>query len=139
VRPTSPHMSVYRWPLTMIESIFGVGTAQRTCAAADRTGHAMLQTLYQQSLKHEANRLGSNSLLGLVIKIKNEIDPTLTFRRSCREGICGSCAMNIDGGNTLACTVTAERGKGQTKACPKGLNPAQAIAETKKMLIERRH
>ncbi len=38
------------------------------------------------------------------IKIKNEIDPTLTFRRSCREGICGSCAMNIDGINTLACT-----------------------------------
>jgi succinate dehydrogenase / fumarate reductase iron-sulfur subunit len=39
-----------------------------------------------------------------VIKIKNEIDSTLTFRRSCREGICGSCAMNIDGTNTLACT-----------------------------------
>ena len=39
-----------------------------------------------------------------LIKIKNEIDPTLTFRRSCREGICGSCAMNIDGTNTLACT-----------------------------------
>lgn len=37
------------------------------------------------------------------IKIKNEMDPTLTFRRSCREGICGSCAMNIDGVNTLAC------------------------------------
>jgi succinate dehydrogenase / fumarate reductase iron-sulfur subunit len=36
--------------------------------------------------------------------IKNKIDPTLTFRRSCREGICGSCAMNIDGTNTLACT-----------------------------------
>jgi succinate dehydrogenase / fumarate reductase iron-sulfur subunit len=39
-----------------------------------------------------------------LIKIKNEIDSTLTFRRSCREGICGSCAMNIDGTNTLACT-----------------------------------
>jgi succinate dehydrogenase / fumarate reductase, iron-sulfur subunit len=39
-----------------------------------------------------------------LIKIKNEIDPTLAFRRSCREGICGSCAMNIDGTNTLACT-----------------------------------
>jgi succinate dehydrogenase / fumarate reductase, iron-sulfur subunit len=36
--------------------------------------------------------------------IKNNIDPTLTLRRSCREGICGSCAMNIDGANTLACT-----------------------------------
>jgi succinate dehydrogenase / fumarate reductase, iron-sulfur subunit len=39
-----------------------------------------------------------------LIWIKNNIDPTLTFRRSCREGVCGSCAMNIDGGNTLACT-----------------------------------
>jgi succinate dehydrogenase / fumarate reductase iron-sulfur subunit len=36
--------------------------------------------------------------------IKNEIDPSLTFRRSCREGICGSCSMNINGANTLACT-----------------------------------
>lgn len=39
-----------------------------------------------------------------LIWIKNHIDPTLTFRRSCREGICGSCSMNIDGQNTLACT-----------------------------------
>ena len=43
-------------------------------------------------------------ILDVIIKIKNEIDPTLTFRRSCREGICGSCSMNIDGANTLACT-----------------------------------
>ena len=43
-------------------------------------------------------------VLDAVIKIKNELDPTLTFRRSCREGICGSCAFNIDGTNTLACT-----------------------------------
>ena len=43
-------------------------------------------------------------VLDAIMKIKNEIDPTLTFRRSCREGICGSCAMNIDGTNTLACT-----------------------------------
>ena len=42
--------------------------------------------------------------LDALIHIKNDIDPTLTFRRSCREGICGSCAMNIDGVNTLACT-----------------------------------
>ena len=42
-------------------------------------------------------------VLDALIKIKNEQDPTLTFRRSCREGICGSCAMNIDGQNTLAC------------------------------------
>jgi len=42
-------------------------------------------------------------VLDALIKIKNEQDPTLTFRRSCREGICGSCAMNIAGSNTLAC------------------------------------
>ena len=42
-------------------------------------------------------------VLDALIKIKNEIDPTLTFRRSCREGICGSCSMNIEGTNTLAC------------------------------------
>lgn len=42
-------------------------------------------------------------VLDALIFIKDQQDPTLTFRRSCREGICGSCAMNIDGGNTLAC------------------------------------
>jgi len=43
-------------------------------------------------------------ILDAIIKIKNEIDSTLTFRRSCREGVCGSCAMNVNGKNTLACT-----------------------------------
>src|SRR5207247_1876160 len=43
-------------------------------------------------------------VLDALIWIKNFVDPTLTFRRSCREGVCGSCAMNIDGRNTLACT-----------------------------------
>jgi len=42
-------------------------------------------------------------VLDALLKIKNEQDSTLTFRRSCREGICGSCAMNIEGTNTLAC------------------------------------
>lgn len=42
-------------------------------------------------------------VLDVLLKIKNEMDPTLTFRRSCREGICGSCAMNVDGDNGLAC------------------------------------
>ena len=57
-------------------------------------------------------------VLDALIKIKNEIDPTLTFRRSCREGICGSCAMNIDGGNPLACTVTNDSIKGNVKIYP---------------------
>ncbi|KAK4704132.1 succinate dehydrogenase (ubiquinone) iron-sulfur subunit, partial [Phenoliferia sp. Uapishka_3] len=48
-------------------------------------------------------------VLDAILKIKNEVDPTLTFRRSCREGICGSCAMNIDGVNTLACLKRVEK------------------------------
>jgi succinate dehydrogenase / fumarate reductase iron-sulfur subunit len=57
-------------------------------------------------------------VLDALIKIKNEIDPTLTFRRSCREGICGSCAMNIDGTNTLACTKGCDEVKGDAKVYP---------------------
>ena len=57
-------------------------------------------------------------LLDALIKIKNEIDSTLTFRRSCREGICGSCAMNIDGTNTLACTQSLTELKTPVKVYP---------------------
>jgi len=57
---------------------------------------------HMQSYKVDLNSCGP-MVLDALIKIKNEIDPTLTFRRSCREGICGSCAMNIGGTNTLAC------------------------------------
>ena len=57
-------------------------------------------------------------VLDAVIKIKNEIDPTLTVRRSCREGICGSCAMNIDGTNTLACTKPIADIRGEVKINP---------------------
>lgn len=53
-----------------------------------------------------------------LIWIKSKIDPTLTFRRSCREGICGSCAMNIDGTNTLACTKYMDDIKGAVKIYP---------------------
>jgi succinate dehydrogenase / fumarate reductase iron-sulfur subunit len=53
-----------------------------------------------------------------IIWIKNKIDPTLTFRRSCREGICGSCAMNIDGTNTLACTKSMDEVKGKVAIYP---------------------
>ena len=56
--------------------------------------------------------------LDAMIKIKNEIDATLTFRRSCREGICGSCAMNIDGINTLACIQPITEIKGAVKIYP---------------------
>ncbi|KAH8421220.1 hypothetical protein KR009_001050 [Drosophila setifemur] len=54
-------------------------------------------------------------VLDALIKIKNEIDPTLTFRRSCREGICGSCAMNINGTNTLACVASIDQN--ESKSC----------------------
>ena len=139
-------------------------------------------------------------VLDALIHIKNEVDGTLTFRRSCREGICGSCAMNIDGTNTLACTKPIADVKGDvkihplphmpvvkdlvpdlthvyaqlgsiepylkaespapsrerldqledpfrlyrchtimncTRTCPKGLNPAKAIAEIKKLMVAR--
>ena len=57
-------------------------------------------------------------VLDALLKIKNEMDPTLTLRRSCREGICGSCAMNIDGTNTLACTKPIKDIKGEAKVYP---------------------
>jgi succinate dehydrogenase / fumarate reductase iron-sulfur subunit len=55
----------------------------------------------------DLNRCGP-MILDAIIKIKNEVDSSLAFRRSCREGVCGSCAMNIDGRNTLACTQEIE-------------------------------
>lgn len=57
-------------------------------------------------------------VLDALLKIKNEVDSTVTFRRSCREGICGSCAMNIDGTNTLACTKPIDEVKGDVKVYP---------------------
>ncbi|KAG8506609.1 Succinate dehydrogenase [ubiquinone] iron-sulfur subunit, mitochondrial [Galemys pyrenaicus] len=65
----------------------------------DKTGDKPRMQTYEVDL----NKCGP-MVLDALIKIKNEVDSTLTFRRSCREGICGSCAMNINGGNTLACT-----------------------------------
>ena len=57
-------------------------------------------------------------VLDALIKIKNEVDSTVTFRRSCREGVCGSCAMNIDGTNTLACTKYISEVDGDVKVYP---------------------
>ena len=57
-------------------------------------------------------------VLDALIKIKSEQDASLTFRRSCREGICGSCAMNIDGTNTLACTKACSEIKNDVKIYP---------------------
>lgn len=57
-------------------------------------------------------------VLDALIKIKDEVDSTLTFRKSCREGICGSCSMNIDGTNTLACLKPIKDIKGNIKIYP---------------------
>jgi len=57
---------------------------------------------HMDTYKVDLNSCGP-MVLDALLKIKNEQDPTLTFRRSCREGICGSCSMNIGGTNTLAC------------------------------------
>ena len=57
-------------------------------------------------------------VLDALMKIKDEIDSTLTFRRSCREGVCGSCAMNIDGINTLACLKPINEVKDDIKIYP---------------------
>ena len=82
-------------------------------------------------------------VLDALIKIKNEMDSTLTFRRSCREGVCGSCAMNIDGTNTLACTKPIDEVKGDVKVYPlphmpvvKDLVPDLTAAYAQLRLIE---
>merc|ERR1719209_2476437 len=70
-----------------------------------------------QEYSVDLNKCGP-MVLDALIKIKNEMDPTLTFRRSCREGICGSCAMNIGGVNTLACISKIEDSGKATKIYP---------------------
>ena len=91
-------------------SKIGVGKAYKAAAGATRTKEFRI---YRWNPDDSANpsidtyeldmdKIGP-MVLDALIYIKNEVDPTLTFRRSCREGICGSCSMNIDGANTLAC------------------------------------
>lgn len=53
-------------------------------------------------------------ILDVLLKIKNDLDSSLTFRRSCREGVCGSCAMNVNGKNTLVCTKSLADYEGET-------------------------
>ena len=57
-------------------------------------------------------------VLDVLLHIKNTMDPTLALRRSCREGVCGSCAMNIGGRNTLACTHGHEDYKRRRRGLP---------------------
>lgn len=67
--------------------------------------------------KIDMDKCGSMVLDG-IIYIKDHVDSSLTFRRSCREGICGSCAMNIDGTNTLACLKAIDDCKGDVVINP---------------------
>ena len=68
----------------------------------DKKGQPRLDIFY---LKQEKSL---QMVLDLLLKIKNDLDPSLAFRRSCREGVCGSCTMNINGTNSLACTKSLE-------------------------------
>src|SRR5919106_516168 len=78
----------------------------------DNGGNPRIDTFY-------IDRASSGPMvLDALMKIKNEQDPTLAFRRSCREGICGSCAMNIDGANGLACTKGMDEISGTIKIYP---------------------
>eukprot|EP00124_Ichthyophonus_hoferi_P001155 Ihof_evm12s54 gene=Ihof_evmTU12s54 len=70
-----------------------------------------------QSYQVDLNKCGP-MVLDVLIKIKSEQDSSLTFRRSCREGICGSCAMNINGTNTLACLSKISSSSKPTKIYP---------------------
>ena len=74
-------------------------------------------------------------VLDALIYIKNQIDPTLTFRRSCREGICGSCAMNIDGTNTLACLKSCDDVKGAEVK----INPLPHMPVVKDLVPDLKH
>jgi succinate dehydrogenase / fumarate reductase iron-sulfur subunit len=73
-------------------------------------------------------------VLDAIIKIKSDIDPSLTFRRSCREGICGSCSMNIDGTNTLACTKPIDEIKGTVR-----INPLPHLSVIKDLVPDMSH
>lgn len=68
---------------------------------------------YMEKYKIDLNECAP-MVLDALLKIKNEMDPTLTFRRSCREGICGSCSMNIGGTNTLACICRIDENLGKS-------------------------
>jgi succinate dehydrogenase / fumarate reductase, iron-sulfur subunit len=57
-------------------------------------------------------------VLDALIQLKATVDSSITFRRSCREGICGSCAMNINGVNRLACTTALKELSGDIKIYP---------------------
>ncbi|KFG62169.1 succinate dehydrogenase [ubiquinone] iron-sulfur protein, partial [Toxoplasma gondii RUB] len=70
---------------------------------------------YMQKFELDVSTCGP-MILDALIAIKDRQDPSLVFRRSCREGICGSCAMNVDGKNCLACLTPIKRGDRENEA-----------------------
>lgn len=80
---------------------------KRTMSSTFRIYRNSKGKAHMESFPIEKKKVGPMVLDGL-IHIKNNVDKTLGFRRSCREGICGSCAMNINGKNTLACLTPIE-------------------------------
>ncbi|MGD9740424.1 MAG: succinate dehydrogenase iron-sulfur subunit [Bauldia sp.] len=100
----------------------------RTWPQPDGSGERRTLRVYRYDPDRDANpRIDTYTVdaddcgpmvLDALVKIKDEVDPTLTFRRSCREGICGSCAMNIDGANTLACIHPLEDTDAAIKVYP---------------------
>lgn len=102
--------------------------SQKIAAAAPSTTTKLFQ-IYRYDPEGESQKSRTQTysiklnecgpmVLDALIKIKNEQDPTLTFRRSCREGICGSCAMNIDGVNTLACLSKIDASSSKSRIFP---------------------
>jgi succinate dehydrogenase / fumarate reductase iron-sulfur subunit len=74
-------------------------------------------------------------ILDVLLKIKNELDGSLTFRRSCREGVCGSCAMNVNGKNTLACTKSLADYGGDTLK----IYPLPHMSVVKDLVVDMTH
>jgi succinate dehydrogenase (ubiquinone) iron-sulfur subunit len=73
--------------------------------------------------------------LDALIKIKDTIDPTLSFRRSCREGICGSCAMNLDGRHHLACICPIPKGNNERSV----ISPLMMMYVLKDLVVDMSH
>ena len=78
----------------------------------ENKGNPKIDTFYLEEKK------STQMVLDALIEIKDDIDPSLTFRKSCREGICGSCSMNINGVNTLACTKSLKDISGDISIYP---------------------
>ena len=69
---------------------------------------------YMQEYQLDRSAVKGNMLLDALTAIQEQIDPSLSFRKSCREGVCGSDGMNINGQNTLACIVSISSLSDQT-------------------------